>query len=85
VACVTWSRARIRGCLMVRFGIEFVSTGVVPGRSRRCVLVLIDPGMEASSMLGSGKKSSPRGFLAILVAQAVPIANRQTLPSGQLI
>ncbi|HET6324824.1 MAG TPA: AMP-binding protein [Planctomycetaceae bacterium] len=62
--------------LMVRFGIEFVSL-VFAAFKAGAVIVLIDPGMGASSMLDCLEEVEPEGFLAIPVAHAVRIINRR--------
>ncbi|HEV8004156.1 MAG TPA: AMP-binding protein [Planctomycetaceae bacterium] len=62
--------------LMVRFGIEFVSL-VFAAFKAGAVIVLIDPGMGASSMLDCLEEVEPEGFLAIPIAHAVRIANRR--------
>jgi acyl-CoA synthetase (AMP-forming)/AMP-acid ligase II len=62
--------------LMVRFGIEFVSL-VFAAFKTGAVIVLIDPGMGLSNVLGCLEEVEPEGFLAIPPVHAVRLWNRR--------
>ena len=69
--------------LMVRPGIDFI-TLVYALFKAGAVVVLIDPGMGMSKMLGCLAEINPDGFVAIPAVHAIRILNRKRFPRARL-